>query len=410
MTIAEIRSRIGDICSVSSELDREQILDIILGRGAADGDKTVSFQRITKDWTAADWKSVMKEFYVSYQKADLAKMKFMEMQPGISISTSINARKELATYKKAPDNYYLSTICSELDTSGIDATHVQNQDVRNSVLTAVYAAISQGENYGTACYPPTIFIREVAGLDISPEEFRSICLYEMGMPTSFEKLVVAESKINKARTKEMRQSYKRLMGKGAKPKAEAIRQTADRVQVAASHTMRRGRQLTEHPQVVVNNHVTTATSSQIRRHEHRFLKFNAGPTSALYIALLILCLISLVLTFIYQIYVSNSIMNFGQSAGGVAGFFLNFPIISTLIKGIVTILSWVRIALPILGLIGVISVRTMCRNGFIGLSIIIWPAATIVGIGWALFIILSTIAAIGNVDPVTLRNIANYVL
>ena len=155
MTIAEIRSRIGDICSVSSELDREQILDIILGRGAADGDKTVSFQRITKDWTAADWKSVMKEFYVSYQKADLAKMKFMEMQPGISISTSINARKELATYKKAPDNYYLSTICSELDTSGIDATHVQNQDVRNSVLTAVYAAISQGENYGTACYPPS---------------------------------------------------------------------------------------------------------------------------------------------------------------------------------------------------------------------------------------------------------------
>lgn len=407
MTIAEVRSRIGDICSVSSELDREQILDIILGRAASSGDKVTAFQQITKDWTASDWKSVMREFYVSYQKADLAKMKFMEMQPGVSISTSINARKELASYKKAPDNYYLSAICAESDTTGTVAEASSSQEIRSAVLVSVYAAIAQGENYGTACYPPTIFIREVAGLDISPEEYRAICLYEMGMPTPFEKVVTSESKIDKTRTKEMKQAYKQLMGKGLKPKVEAIRQTTDRVQVTASRTMRRGRQLIEHPQVVVNNNVVASTSGS---HEHRFLKFNAGPTTILYIILLILCIISLVLTLIYQIYVSKSIMSFGQSAVGLAGFFLNFPLLSTLIKGIVVVISWARIALPVLGLAGVISVRTMCRRGFMGLGIIIWPVATIVGIGWALFILLSTIAAIGNVDPVTLRNIANYVL
>lgn len=217
-TRTSVYNSITGVCDVHSELDLEQILDIILSKGETTGNKFDDYGRITADWDVKNWQSVLKEFYSSYKKADLCKVSFEEINPNTQMEPMIEAQKEVTAYKKAPDNYYLHMICDELE-KPMEGTPV---DDNTEVLLSVYAAISSGENYGSVGNPPMSFIEQVVGLNISKEDYYATVMEQMRQPESFEKVVCDLAKENKELVKEMKTAYKRLVDKDLSAVVEGL--------------------------------------------------------------------------------------------------------------------------------------------------------------------------------------------
>ena len=110
-----VLTSIANVCSLVDPMDEHQVLDIIVSRGESSGDKYTDFNTITSDWDAGQWKSVLREFYVSYQKANLCRLSFEEIDPNMRVEPMVQAQKDIVEYKKAPDNYYIHLVNYEMD-------------------------------------------------------------------------------------------------------------------------------------------------------------------------------------------------------------------------------------------------------------------------------------------------------
>lgn len=225
-------STISSVCSINADLDCEQIIDIILGRNQdkCSGSKIRDFSNITSDWDAREWKSVLKEYYFSFEKAKLPRITFQEQQGGISQEVAIDSQRELSSYKKAPNPYYLQMACFsvEMPSLGTPTNSV------HEVLVSIYVALVMGENYATVGYPPQAFIDKVVGIPMSRQDFYATVVRMFESDKSFEKIVCEAAENDKQLVKRMKQSYKELCGITTTAKATKAATVAAVVATSAS--------------------------------------------------------------------------------------------------------------------------------------------------------------------------------
>lgn len=225
MTHREVIANIKQICNLTFDMDAEQVLDIILGREERRENKTAAYEEIVSKWQASDWKSVLREFYVSFQKAKLCEIFLDEQDHNMRTDVIVDAQKDVTPYKKAPDSYYLHLANLEL-TPPQDVAPVGDESL---ILVSLYAAIASGENYGTVAYPPQRFIDEVLGQQITPSEYLATLMKLSEEDTPLQTLAHRAVENNKEAYKQMRAAYKKLTGKDVKA-------TTSRVAGAAAMT------------------------------------------------------------------------------------------------------------------------------------------------------------------------------
>lgn len=212
MTHGEVIANIKQICNLTFDMDAEQVLDIILGREERRENKTAAYEEIVSKWQASDWKSVLREFYVSFQKAKLCEIFLDEQDHNMRTDVIVDAQKDVTPYKKAPDSYYLHLANLEL-TPPQDVAPAGDESL---ILVSLYAAIASGENYGTVAYPPQRFIDEVLGQQITPSEYLATLTKLSEEDTPLQTLAHRAVENNKEAYKQMRAAYKKLTGKDVK--------------------------------------------------------------------------------------------------------------------------------------------------------------------------------------------------
>lgn len=212
MTHREVIANIKQICNLTFDMDAEQVLDIILGREERRENKTAAYEEIVSKWQASDWKSVLREFYVSFQKAKLCEIFLDEQDHNMRTDVIVDAQKDVTPYKKAPDSYYLHLANLEL-TPPQDVAPAGDESL---ILVSLYAAIASGENYGTVAYPPQRFIDEVLGQQITPSEYLATLMKLSEVDTPLQTLAHRAVENNKEAYKQMRAAYKKLTGKDVK--------------------------------------------------------------------------------------------------------------------------------------------------------------------------------------------------
>lgn len=212
MTYREVIANIKQICNLTFDMDAEQVLDIILGREERRENKTAAYEEIVSKWQASDWKSVLREFYVSFQKAKLCEIFLDEQDHNMRTDVIVDAQKDVTPYKKAPDSYYLHLANLEL-TPPQDVAPAGDESL---ILVSLYAAIASGENYGTVAYPPQRFIDEVLGQQITPSEYLATLMKLSEEDTPLQTLAHQAVENNKEAYKQMRAAYKKLTGKDVK--------------------------------------------------------------------------------------------------------------------------------------------------------------------------------------------------
>lgn len=228
MTYREVIANIKQICNLTFDMDAEQVLDIILGREERRENKTAAYEEIVSKWQASDWKSVLREFYVSFQKAKLCEIFLDEQDHNMRTDVIVDAQKDVTPYKKAPDSYYLHLANLEL-TPPQDVAPAGDESL---ILVSLYAAIASGENYGTVAYPPQRFIDEVLGQQITPSEYLATLMKLSEEDTPLQTLAHQAVENNKEAYKQMRAAYKKLTGKDVK---------ATTAKVAAAMTVAAGK-------------------------------------------------------------------------------------------------------------------------------------------------------------------------
>lgn len=212
MTHREVIANIKQICNLTFDMNAEQVLDIILGREERRENKTAAYEEIVSKWQASDWKSVLREFYVSFQKAKLCEIFLDEQDHNMRTDVIVDAQKDVTPYKKAPDSYYLHLANLEL-TPPQDVAPAGDESL---ILVSLYAAIASGENYGTVAYPPQRFIDEVLGQQITPSEYLATLMKLSEEDTPLQTLAHQAVENNKEAYKQMRAAYKKLTGKDVK--------------------------------------------------------------------------------------------------------------------------------------------------------------------------------------------------
>lgn len=212
MTYREVIANIKQICNLTFDMDAEQVLDIILGREERRENKTAAYEEIVSKWQASDWKSVLREFYVSFQKAKLCEIFLDEQDHNMRTDVIVDAQKDVTPYKKAPDSYYLHLANLEL-TPPQDVAPAGDESL---ILVSLYAAIASGETYGTVAYPPQRFIDEVLGQQITPSEYLATLMKLSEEDTPLQTLAHQAVENNKEAYKQMRAAYKKLTGKDVK--------------------------------------------------------------------------------------------------------------------------------------------------------------------------------------------------
>lgn len=222
MTHREVIANIKQICNLTFDMDAEQVLDIILGREERRENKTAAYEEIVSKWQASDWKSVLREFYVSFQKAKLCEIFLDEQDHNMRTDVIVDAQKDVTPYKKAPDGYYLHLANLEL-TPPQDVAPAGDESL---ILVSLYAAIASGENYGTVAYPPQRFIDEVLGQQITPSEYLATLMKLSEEDTPLQTLAHQAVENNKEAYKQMRAAYKKLTGKDVKATTAKVAMTA----------------------------------------------------------------------------------------------------------------------------------------------------------------------------------------
>ena len=222
MTHREVIANIKQICNLTFDMDAEQVLDIILGREERRENKTAAYEEIVSKWQASDWKSVLREFYVSFQKAKLCEVFLDEQDHNMRTDVIVDAQKDVTPYKKAPDSYYLHLANLEL-TPPQDVAPAGDESL---ILVSLYAAIASGENYGTVAYPPQRFIDEVLGQQITPSEYLATLMKLSEVDTPLQTLAHRAVENNKEAYKQMRAAYKKLTGKDVKATTSRVAEAA----------------------------------------------------------------------------------------------------------------------------------------------------------------------------------------
>lgn len=223
MTYREVIANIKQICNLTFDMDAEQVLDIILGREERRENKTAAYEEIVSKWQASDWKSVLREFYVSFQKAKLCEIFLDEQDHNMRTDVIVDAQKDVTPYKKAPDSYYLHLANLEL-TPPQDVAPAGDESL---ILVSLYAAIASGENYGTVAYPPQRFIDEVLGQQITPSEYLATLMKLSEEDTPLQTLAHQAVENNKEAYKQMRAAYKKLTGKDVKATTAKVKIDSD---------------------------------------------------------------------------------------------------------------------------------------------------------------------------------------
>lgn len=232
MTYREVIANIKQICNLTFDMDAEQVLDIILGREERRENKTDAYEEIVSKWQASDWKSVLREFYVSFQKAKLCEIFLDEQDHNMRTDVIVDAQKDVTPYKKAPDSYYLHLANLEL-TPPQDVAPAGDESL---ILVSLYAAIASGENYGTVAYPPQRFIDEVLGQQITPSEYLATLMKLSEEDTPLQTLAHQAVENNKEAYKQMRAAYKKLTGKDVKATTAKVAAAAGRKVKKAMYT------------------------------------------------------------------------------------------------------------------------------------------------------------------------------
>lgn len=232
MTYREVIANIKQICNLTFDMDAEQVLDIILGREERRENKTAAYEEIVSKWQASDWKSVLREFYVSFQKAKLCEIFLDEQDHNMRTDVIVDAQKDVTPYKKAPDSYYLHLANLEL-TPPQDVAPAGDESL---ILVSLYAAIASGENYGTVAYPPQRFIDEVLGQQITPSEYLATLMKLSEEDTPLQTLAHQAVENNKEAYKQMRAAYKKLTGKDVKATTAKVAGKAGRKVKKAMYT------------------------------------------------------------------------------------------------------------------------------------------------------------------------------
>lgn len=223
-------SLISSTLSITKRLEQEQIIDIAIGRARKEstGNKHVDFLNITREWEVGDWKSVLKEYYNSYDKAKLPEVLLPEVQPGISTQIAISTTRDTAAYKKAPDPYYLYKACA----AGYDSIEGAPTQRDAEVLIVVYACLIEGENYPTACFPPQAFLNRIQGFGMKSADFYETCLALMDKEESFEEMACRVGDANISQVKQVRKIYRELFRKDTSAKIQKARTAASKAAIA----------------------------------------------------------------------------------------------------------------------------------------------------------------------------------
>lgn len=243
MTYREVIANIKQICNLTFDMDAEQVLDIILGREERRENKTAAYEEIVSKWQASDWKSVLREFYVSFQKAKLCEIFLDEQDHNMRTDVIVDAQKDVTPYKKAPDSYYLHLANLEL-TPPQDVAPAGDESL---ILVSLYAAIASGENYGTVAYPPQRFIDEVLGQQITPSEYLATLMKLSEEDTPLQTLAHQAVENNKEAYKQMRAAYKKLTGKDVKATTAKVAATATVVAGKAGRKVKKAMYTPEEP-------------------------------------------------------------------------------------------------------------------------------------------------------------------
>ena len=243
MTYREVIANIKQICNLTFDMDAEQVLDIILGREERRENKTAAYEEIVSKWQASDWKSVLREFYVSFQKAKLCEIFLDEQDHNMRTDVIVDAQKDVTPYKKAPDSYYLHLANLEL-TPPQDVAPAGDESL---ILVSLYVAIASGENYGTVAYPPQRFIDEVLGQQITPSEYLATLMKLSEEDTPLQTLAHQAVENNKEAYKQMRAAYKKLTGKDVKATTAKVAATATVVAGKAGRKVKKAMYTPEEP-------------------------------------------------------------------------------------------------------------------------------------------------------------------
>ena len=157
---------VGHVLMVDGELEREQIVDIIVSYCSTEdaANKHEAVRKVTSQWSDSDWKTAMRKYYASYKKARFGKLLLPEVCPGIAEPT---------------------------------------------IMAVVYATLELGENYPTACFPPQIFLDRVCS-GISNSDYYATCLYVMSMNESFENISITCAQQHPEIVKKAKRAYKEL--------------------------------------------------------------------------------------------------------------------------------------------------------------------------------------------------------
>ena len=198
---------VGQVLMVDGELEREQIVDIIVSYCSTEdaANKHEAVRKVTSQWSDSDWKTAMRKYYASYKKARFGKLLLPEVCPGIAEPMAIKSMKDIDNYKSAPDAYYVYKACK----AGFDSRIGTAISDYSTIMAVVYATLELGENYPTACFPPQIFLDRVCR-GISNSDYYATCLYVMSMNESFENISITCAQQHPEIVKKAKRAYKEL--------------------------------------------------------------------------------------------------------------------------------------------------------------------------------------------------------
>lgn len=203
MTFEDVNRSIQELFNVASELDAQQILDIIVKSVDVSGEQDEQpaydnkFSLYEECLEQLDVDTILDAFYSSFEHANLATVLFTELNIGGKMEDRIDDMRHTSSVKEAPDNYYLQTLNYTIDRPKVGIKLSKTDALK--VVASAYVAIDRGDNYTTVGYPPVRFIEEVAGLNCSRQDYCATILDLCKNPKPFRellKLVVTSENIN----------------------------------------------------------------------------------------------------------------------------------------------------------------------------------------------------------------------
>lgn len=337
MGFEEVSRSIVSTFNVVSVLDAMQILDIIVKD--TDDNKYEVYERTNEQ---LDVDVILKEFYDSFKNANLATVLFNELDIGGEMSSRIEDMKHTSDVKDAPDNYYLQLINYTVDKPK-EGNKVSRDDAIK-VVASIYVAIDRGNNYTTAGYPPDKFIKEVAGLTCSREDYLATVLALMHNSKSFIKLlksVIDKESIDLAT---YYKAYDALYEDTGSRNKEVILDDIEKIKnvskkvAKVTKKSKEKQKLTDFvkfPSEETSYNILSKSADKFDTGVTTFKKRFGKLLPLLWWIMLIVNLVTTVWVIIIMIMVMTQPLD--VMSGGIGGYIAGIPLLGSIAKGIVTI-------------------------------------------------------------------------